>query len=137
MKSMRKVFAWFFAFLSVICLFVTVDSLRWIGLHDRGAVLVRRFLAPVILISFAYLFAMAWWTTWKDKPWARVWGTAASLANLCVMLQVMHAWHRPMTNSRWEIIAVTVFALIAYAWPDPDDAPLTAEHIEEGDTNSQ
>lgn len=137
MKSMRKLFAWFFAFLSIICLFVTVDSLRWISFHDRGAILVRRFLGPVILASFAFLFAKAWWTTWKEKPWARVWGTAASLANLCVMLQVMHARHRPMTNATWEIIAVTVFALIAYAWPDPGDALLTAEHIEETDANLQ
>jgi hypothetical protein len=134
---MRKLFAWFFAFLSVICLFVTIDSLRWISFHDRGAILARRFLAPAILISFTSLFAIAWWTTWKDKPWARVWGSAASLANLCVMLEVIRARHRPMTSSAWEIITVTAFALVAFAWPDPEEAPSSAEHLTEDGSHLQ
>jgi hypothetical protein len=36
---------------------------------------------------------------------------------------------------RWKMIALGVFALVSYSWPDPEEASLTAKQIEEDDSN--
>jgi hypothetical protein len=134
MQAMRKVFGWFFA----LC-FVAVSlsaSLRL--LHDviqrDGTLHLRALIPSGVLVLLGILFAMAWWSTWRDKPTARTWGIIASLVNLSILFSVAHFTHRPLHSSGWELLVVNVFALVTYIWPDPEPNPYAvAQTIDESD----
>jgi hypothetical protein len=95
------------------------------------------FIVSAVLVLLALVFAMAWWTTWKARPKARVWGIAASLANLFGPLSVIYFRHQPLNDSRWKVIVVSALAFISYAWPDSEKDSLAADHFEADDSTPQ
>lgn len=118
MRSMRKLFGWFFAFVAVVCLNASarlfiLDVVRG---HERSSVLS---LVPgTAMLLLAIVFAMTWWTSWKDRPTARTWGIAASFLNMSVFLLATYLTRWPRTRGTWELLVVNVFVLIVYGWPD-------------------
>jgi hypothetical protein len=118
MQTARKLLGWGFGIVSVILSIGSVVDLRWTLIRRHGTLSPRSIMAFCFSVSFALIFGMAWWTTWKTKPSARNWGIASSLAILLIPVFVMHFTHQPMTDSNWSEIAVGALSLIAYAWPD-------------------
>jgi hypothetical protein len=92
---------------------VAVLFLYWGIIQHHGLPRLSTFITFGVLLSLALVLAMAWWTTWKAGPTARAWGITASLANMCGPLSMMYFAHRPLTDSRWKIIAFSTLALIA------------------------
>ena len=129
MQIVRNLFGWLFGLVSIAALGVAVLFFRWGVIHDHGIALLSRLIASGVILSLALVFAMAWWTTWKARSTARAWGIAASLANLCGPLSLMYFAHRPLTDFRWKVIAFSTLALIAYAWPDSEKDPDTADQF--------
>jgi hypothetical protein len=121
MQMMRKVFGWFFALLTISCLGASILFLRSNLLYGRGILRLSVGIAFCFLMLMAYVFAMAWWSNWKQRPSARAWGIAASLANMAGPFILMTFRHQALTDLRWKILAFSTFALIAFAWPNPRD----------------
>ena len=77
------------------------------------------------MLLLAVVFAMTWWTSWKDRPAARAWGISASLLNLSVILLVTHLTRWPRTGATWEGLVLSIFVLIVYGWPDRETESLS------------
>jgi hypothetical protein len=117
---MRNFFGWSFGLSAIfLVLLLSHELVRGGGrLH---------LLRVVFLTPLAFVFAKAWWSTWKDEGGARIWGIAASLVLVFAPLFVVHLRHRPFTRSEWEVLVWSGFALVSYAWPDreTDSSPTT------------
>jgi hypothetical protein len=133
MQGIRKYMAWIFAITSLVCL--------WIDLRYIGAILrhlaplphpnVKLLIVPAVLSTLTVVFGMAWWTTWKEKPHARGWGTAASLIN--TLLPVWHiVYFRPYNSDRGATVAtIGIAGLIAFLWPieaTPEESGFESEN---------
>ena len=81
----------------------------------------------------ALIYAIAWWTTWKEKPSERVWGIAAGLLHLSAVLFVMHFARVSMNEVVWGALSFGALALVAYSWPGREDDPKTREPLEGDD----
>lgn len=134
---MRRLWGWFFGVVSLVFLYVSISAIRLVDVHQFGTDFRRPLILSGCMIVFAFIFGIAWWTAIKDKSSARAWGIVAGLVVLFLPLLNMYYFHRPLTALRWKMIAFGVFALVAYAWPDREEAPLTAGHIDEADSNLQ
>lgn len=131
MQAMRKFFGWLFAVCSVMAFSVAVSFLY----RDLTRVQSFRALLPGgILLLFCFVSVMAWWTTWRDRHTARVWGILASLQFLIppIVLHFLHIRFAP--SSGWQVPALSTMALIAYAWPDPEAEE--SSMLESGDHDS-
>lgn len=129
MPTMRKFFGWLFGVVSVICFGVALYSL-YRDLVEGGGIsrqssryILATLIVFCVLLAMAFMYAMAWWTTWKSKPSERAWGIAASLAQLFVPFYAIYFHHRQLSNGKWQMIALGTLALIAYAWPDSRTEP--------------
>ena len=133
MQILKQLFGWFFGLLSVVCLGASIFVFRGNLIQSSGALHPSTFIVFLILGPIAFIFARAWWTTWKAKPSARAWGITASLVNLFVPLSLIYFFHRHLTDSRWRIVAVSVLALVTYAWPDRENDRADHEQFEGDD----
>ena len=121
MQIMRKIFSWFFAVLTISCLGASVLFLRSNLQFGRGIFRLSVGVGFCFLMLMAYVFAMGWWSNWKQRSSARGWGIAASLANMAGPFFLMFFRHQALTDMRWKILAFSTIALIAFAWPDARD----------------
>jgi hypothetical protein len=83
MQGIRKIMAWIFAFISLVCLWIV---LRYIGAIYRHLASLphpslKLLVVPAVFSALTAVFGLAWWTTWKEKASARGWGIAACLIN--------------------------------------------------------
>ena len=60
------------------------------------------------------MFAAAWWSIWKAKATARIWGVVASVAILLNTLWPILEY----TNNIWIFQAIGVLGIIAFFWRD-------------------
>ena len=118
MQTVRKPFGWGFGFVSLLILIGSILRLCSTLIRRHGALHPGLILVFGVTVALALVFGMAWWTTWKAKPSARAWGIASSLVFLLVPVSEMYFAHQPMNNLHWSEIAIGVFSLAAYAWPD-------------------
>ena len=89
-----------------------LDGLGYDFFQLRGLLLAY---FPVL----ALINAMAWWSIWKDKSWARGWAIAASL--ICTELPVRRiiSFHRSPWGDLGGLVLIGVACLIAFLWPYP------------------
>lgn len=120
MQTVRKFFGWGFGIVSFLVFIGSVWDLCSTLIRRHGTLSPGSIMALSVTVSFALIFGMAWWTTWKAKPSARNWGIASSLVVLLIPVFVMHFAHQPMNDSNWSEIVVGALSLIAYAWPDSE-----------------
>ena len=64
----------------------------------------------------AVVFAMAWWTSFKEKSFARVWGIIASLINVQIAILPVLVPPHSILNGFLLLLAVGVAGLVAFSW---------------------
>ena len=136
MHTLRRNLCWVFAFTSLVCLQLALSSILH-TIHRQSFLPLRDLPVATVFTVVATVFGVAWWTVWKGKPSARVWGMTASLINILVSLlpaiavlyiQVIHPHFS--SGSVWRdlevvspVLAVGVAGLVAfwrrYEEPDP------------------
>src|SRR5215469_555967 len=85
---------------------------------------------PWIFPLFAIVFAMAWWTSFKGKPSARIWGIIASLINIQTALFPLLFPPHSVFNAFLMILGVGIAGLVAFARPyDSSAEPVKADEI--------
>jgi peptidase M50-like protein len=125
MHTLRKYLSWSFAFTSLVCLQVAFSiTLRTIPQPHTFRLLLL--VAPLMMIAFAAVFGLAWWTEFKGKPSARGWGIAASLINIQVSLFPIIFPPHSVWNIFLPILGLGVAGLLAFSRRlDPSDSIAT------------
>jgi hypothetical protein len=123
MQVIRPAFGWTFGIVSCTLLGFSVLHFYSKLFRDGGMSRLsshevwRTLIVCCALLGAGLVFAMAWWTTRKERPPKRAWGIVASLLSLALPLYVYFA-HQPMKISEWEVMAYGALALFIYGWPD-------------------
>jgi peptidase M50-like protein len=112
MHTFRKNLSWVFIFISLVCLQIAVSSMLAANHRHHSLLLFRYFLAPFIFTMMAAVHGVAWWTIWKNKPSARIWGLAASLINLLISVGLIYLSRSP--RRLWLVLGVGIAGLIAF-----------------------
>jgi hypothetical protein len=118
LEDLRKSMGWVFGVSALMCIWKFCSFISW--LFDIGYDFLQ--LRSFVLAYFpvlAMINAMAWWSIWKDKRWARGWAIAASL--VCIELPVRRiiSFHRSPWGDLGGLVVIGVACLIAFAWPSP------------------
>jgi hypothetical protein len=93
-RSIRLLLCLLFALLAALTLFLMVAMLfpawqagyKWHG----GSRLVSILEYELLLLPFAIIYGMAWWTVFMHLKWARAWAIAASVV-LLIMFSILLA----------------------------------------------
>lgn len=129
-REIRKYLSWIFAFTALVCVSISYSltpkmlrhgqSVAHLSLGWQIFLVVAPWLFPIATI----VFAMAWWTSFKEKPSAKVWGILASLINIQVALFPVLIPPHSIFNGFLLILAIGVAGLIVFARPveKPDRA---------------
>jgi hypothetical protein len=131
LKFLRKFLGWNFAFLSLIC---AVASF-WITLSTVHVQLNKAPSHPFALLlnavfpAVALIFGVTWWEVWKQRPFARAWGIAASALLAAVPLRRIILF--PQTAHGYTVVVlaigiagVVVFSMSDRATPDTENPEL-------------
>ncbi len=114
MHTLRKYLSWSFAFTSLVCLQIAFSiTLRTIPQQHTFRFLLL--VAPALLVGFAAVFGMAWWTVFKGMASARGWGIAASLINIQVSLFPIIIPPHSVWNAFLLILVLGVAGLVAFS----------------------
>ena len=124
-RFFRKIMCWFFAFVAVVCLWIVLihisNTIRYYhSLHHP----LLGMIVPTVFLLLATIFGMAWWTVWKDKTSAKIWGITACLINILVTLMTYIRHSRSLSSRQWELFAVGIVGLIAFLWPDKEESEM-------------
>ena len=127
MHTIRKYLSWVFALTSIICVQVLVthggDTIQQLtAVHRVAPDRYFRFyflflLVPSMMIAFAVVFGMAWWTTFKGKRSSRWWGIAASLIVIQASLLPLTFPPHWMSSGLSLVLALGILGLVAFAKP--------------------
>ena len=126
MQDLRKIMAWLFALeLLGIPLFV----LRAIdGRHSL--VSPRDWLTWGVSAALIIVFGVSWWTVWKSRPSARLWGLAGSLAFILIYFQpILFATSFTWWHALGDLL-LGIVGLLAFSQPlatNTDGEPSEAE----------
>jgi drug/metabolite transporter (DMT)-like permease len=96
---------------------------------------LRTLSVPVLFALLTYIFGMAWWTVWKEKPSGKSWGIAASLINNLVMIMAYILHKRSLSGYQWEVLAIGIVGLIAFLWPDKEESEIYDVEMYEVETD--
>jgi len=113
-QRVRKVMCWVFAFMSLRYALDPRVSMLY-AVHRHYAFLPLRNLATITLYAVVPIVSgIAWWTVWKRKPSARLWGIAASVTYILIFLRPIiffpaSAWWR-----NWSALALGIMGLAAF-----------------------
>ena len=121
MNAIGKFFGWFYGFESLICLGISVFGFRSRLARAHGTVRLGMIGLLACFLALTLVFAMAWWTTRRQMPVARVWGILASLANLAMPLDLIFRFHEPLNSPEWTGMVFGALGLVAYAWPEREE----------------
>ncbi|WP_348265286.1 hypothetical protein P8935_12235 [Telmatobacter sp. DSM 110680] len=138
MQILRKIMAWIFA---IECFFFA--SVVWITHYppqygqpfilggDASPLLT---VVEVCAFYFIVIFALgvAWWTTWKEKASARIWGITASIVSL-FWYQDPSYWYQIHRQGVWVHWAICLLGLIAFIAPQPERRATDARRDRLGD----
>jgi uncharacterized membrane protein (DUF106 family) len=80
-----------------------------------GFLPIRSQLIAVFFIGLIIIFAVAFWTVWKEKPSARGWGIAASLAYILIYFvpinfKAQYIWWYGVGNLAIGVLGLAVFS---------------------------
>jgi hypothetical protein len=127
LQDLRKVVGWQFAGSSVASLLVAAWLIPgMLGRGTRGS-LVREVCVVAILPSMAAMYGVAWWAVWKERPSAKVWAVAASLASLLGSLWLIsHSW-RLARWCTWFTAALSIAWLVLFLWPNESQTAKVAD----------
>ncbi len=136
MHELRKYLSWLFAFSSLVCLQTgLLLTPRMLRQHPRVNNLpftsrLLLILLPWVIPLFAVVFGMAWWTSFKRKSSARIWGIIASLINIQTALFPLLIPPHSVFNAFLLILGVGIAGLVAFARPyDSSAEPVKADEI--------
>jgi hypothetical protein len=135
MQVLRKFLSLLFAVASAVCLFCAV----WIVPRGVGrSFTAHPFLSVAVALVFPILAAilgMAWWKVWRDKPGARGWGVAASLAYVGVwgsneLINILRPHSRHLHLGT--LLGIGIVGLIAFFWPERRNEVIVEEEYPAG-----
>ena len=121
--GLRKYLSWLFAFTALVCLQISISlppAILRQHPHATQLSFTYRLLLPMLPWIFPFatvVFAMAWWTSFKAKPSARVWGILASLINVQTALVPILFPPHSLFNAFLPILALGIAGLVAFARP--------------------
>jgi hypothetical protein len=113
-EGVRKVMGWFFAYMSLRYMLDPRVSMLY-AIHRHYALLPFRNLVTFTLyVAVPIISGVAWWTVWKRKPSARLWGIAASVTYILIFLRPIvffptSAWWR-----NWGVLGEGIIGLIVF-----------------------
>lgn len=90
MQTLRKYLCWVFAFASLVNAQLAGSFILRIVHRYHTPLHLRYLLTPTLMAFQAFVFAMAWWTVWREKPSGRKWGIAASVLNLALPVSLSY-----------------------------------------------
>jgi len=123
MHELRKYLSWLFAFTSLVCLQIGLSlTPRMLRQHPRVNHLpftsrLLLILLPWVIPLFAVVFGMAWWTSFKRKSSARIWGIIASLINIQAALFPLLIPPHSVFNAFLLVLGVGIAGLVAFTRP--------------------
>ena len=127
-QELRKLVGWQFAGTGVVTILVAAWFIPEIsGSAARGSSLLREVCLIAILSAMASIYGIAWWAVRKERPSARVWAVAASLASLLGSLWLIsHSW-RLARWCTWFTAALSIAWLVLFLWPNEGHGTEEAE----------
>ncbi len=106
---------WLFAISSLGCLRIGLLRILRIVLRHNAARSFNLLFATAFFVA-AIIFALAWWTIWKERPSAKAWGIAASLIFILLPIGSAVYFSRSILGPFGVMLATGVVALVAFLW---------------------
>jgi hypothetical protein len=126
-QELRKLAGWQFAGTGAATLLVAAWLFLGILGSETGSSSLREVCLIAILFAMVPIYGIAWWAVWKERPSARVWAVAASLASLVGSLWLIsHSW-RLARWCTWFTAALSIAWLVLFLWPNEDQVTEEAE----------
>jgi len=117
MDKVRDSLSWLFAISSLISLRVAATGIIGAIRHPLAFWSLRYLLAPVAFSVLTIILGFAWWTIWRRKTAARIWGIAASLTYLIIPLSLAVYFSRSLLSHFSFMLAIGAVGLVAFARP--------------------
>jgi len=135
MYKLRKYLCWVFAFSCLVCLGIALRRTLYI-VHRHYAFLPFAHLrVPAVFLIQAVICGVAWWTIWKEKPFARAFGIAASLIFVGVPLWGITFFSQSVWGNEGIVLAIGVAGVVAFSWSDKQHRVGKGSH-EDGEIGS-
>jgi uncharacterized membrane protein YoaK (UPF0700 family) len=83
-------------------------------MHRRSLSVPLRVLVASVFPVLAIVYSVAWWTIWKEKFSARIWGITASLTYLLIGFCEAFYFSPSVPDSTWVIFFLGVVGLIVF-----------------------
>ena len=112
MHSLRKLLYWVFALTAITCLQISIANFARSLQIPTHVPLWRACSVPAGFFLMAVVFAMAWWTVWRQRPSGKIWGVAASLINIVTGLWPMVFYPHDAFNAFGVVGVLSVFGLV-------------------------
>ena len=113
-QELRKLAGWQFAGTGAAILSIAAWLFPGILWSETGSSLLREVCSIAILFAMVVIYGIAWWAVWKERPSARVWAVAASLASLLGSLWLIsHSW-RLARWCTWFTAALSIAWLVLF-----------------------
>lgn len=112
--DVKQIHCWFFAYMAVR--YVVDPRLSMIyAVHLHYASLPLRNLVTIILYTMVPIVSsIAWWTVWKRKRWARLWGITASVTYLLLFLHPIVFYPGSAWWHSWNILLLGIWGLVVF-----------------------
>ena len=117
MYKVRKHLCWIFAFACLVCLGIAFRRIFYIVQRHHAFLPLAYLRVPALFLTQAVIFGVAWWTVWREKPFARVFGIIASMILIGVPLSGITILSQSVWGNEGIVLAVGVAGLVAFSWP--------------------
>jgi hypothetical protein len=116
MAKLRGLLSWCFCWVFMVLLGVAAKIvLNFI--HRQVSARALPLAAALVIASI--VFAFAWWTIWKRKDSAKIWGTVASLLSLLAPLPMLYfgvsVFLKTFLGFYWPSTVLGIVGLIAFS----------------------
>ena len=125
MPTLRKNLCWIFAIEAFVCLQLALSSIPRTIHRPYAFFSLRNLLVPALFTALAVVFGKAWWTVWKERPSARVWGIAASLMWTLIFFSQFIIPLRPVWDKHVGALFIGGVGLVAFLWYGKERVPKT------------
>jgi len=115
MKFLRTMLGWLFALSFAVCASEAVRLVLWaLKQGSDGSHPLVRAEALVVFPVCALIFAVAWWSIWKERPSAKFWVIAAGLSWILIWLLSSLQFARFF----WMLLAGGMVGVVVFVWRD-------------------
>jgi len=121
LEEIRKSLAGLFGLSALMCAWKFVSLAIWLN-EDGYNFLQLRSVYLMYFPALAAINAIAWWTVWRDKRWARIWGIVASLICIGLPLRKILRFDLSPWDDLGGLVFLGVVCLIAFLWPSATKA---------------